>query len=269
MPELPEVETVAAKVHELCLGLRVVGYIVKGDVPANIAGARYDLLRGGLVTDVKREGKTILIHTESGPTLVSHLGMSGYWDSAERPWTFDYVEGSRRATDSDVRLELLLWDGIDLRRTLRYHDARKFGRVVVHRRPPSRSVGPELTATPLGERATCLPVLVGRVRAAGDRAVKDAIMDQRVVAGIGNIYASEALWLAGVRPDAPVSSLDDRTIADVLRCADAAMRFSLERSIDYTALWVYRRRRCAACQSPIERLEVTRRTSHACPKCQR
>ncbi len=282
MPEMPEVETCALKLRELCLGRTIADVAVDrnpkrylGTYPRSF-GDPLSWLIDRRITGVSRAGKVIVIELAGELYLTSHLGMSGYWDSMGHPWTFDYVEGRREPSERDVRVRIGLEGPGQHCDILWYHDSRMFGALEgwdeEGLRQRLEAVGPELVETGLsrGRNVSADVVeLAGRVLShAGRRPIKEAIMDQRVVAGIGNIYATEALWIAGVRPDASVSSLGGAGVQDVLRAADAAMRFSLERRIDYSALWVYGRRDCPACRVRVERYDVAGRTSHRCPSCQ-
>jgi formamidopyrimidine-DNA glycosylase len=185
MPELPEVETTRRGIAPHLIGQVVTDVVVRQSrlrwpVPARLRRQ----LSGQLIHDVTRRGKYLLLHAEAG-TVILHLGMSG----SLRLVTAD--EASRRHDHVDIVFAN--------RRTLRLRDPRRFGAVLWTTRQPQahpllRSLGPE----PLEDDFSA-DYLFTRTR--GRRvAIKPLIMDSKVVVGVGNIYASEALFLAGIRP---------------------------------------------------------------------
>ena len=189
MPELPEVETTRRGIARRLLGRRVVAVVVrKRDQRWPIPRALGTKLRRQRIIAVRRRGKYLLIDTKAGSALV-HLGMSGslaVMDAALAPRKHDH------------------WDMVfDDGRALRMHDPRRFGALLwiaagadEARHPLLRHLGPE----PLALRADALAAHLA-ARARGRRgAVKQFVMDGKVVVGVGNIYASEALFAARVRP---------------------------------------------------------------------
>ena len=204
MPELPEVETVRRGLEPLLTGREVVG---AGSHPSARFEAAVDAV-GRSVEGVDRRGKYLLLRLDDGRTLVVHLGMTGRLrvggpadvDPYDRAW-WDLDDGSR----------------------LSLQDVRRFGRVAVIRDdlsalPTLASLGPEpFDPAFTGEH-------LWRELRASRAMVKTKLLNQRVVAGVGNIYADEALWHAKVNPAA-------RTIS---RPAAARLRISNEAMI---ALW--------------------------------
>lgn len=186
MPELPEVETT----------VRGLAPVLEGERLARIVTRRADLrfpfpvdlgqrLVGARVTELGRRAKYGLIDTDRGDTLVFHLGMSGRWR----------VEPDELGAHDHLVLET------DGGRILALNDPRRFGFVQLHRTaelaayPPFANMGPE----PLGDRFTADHLLKRfRGRAAP---VKGLLLDQRVVAGLGNIYVCEALHMARIAPN--------------------------------------------------------------------
>jgi len=179
MPELPEVETVRRALERHVLGLVITSYRV-GRPAFNrpIPERALRGLKGSRITAVERRGKYLLLRLSRGLDLVCHLGMSG-------SVSFGSDEGH-------VRFRFTAGD-----RTVKIHDPRRFGRV---------GCGlPVLGPEPLSGAFSAgylLSVLKGR-RAP----VKALLLDQAVVAGVGNIYATEALFFAGIRPHRPAASL--------------------------------------------------------------
>lgn len=264
MPEGPEA-------HHICMALRrrldcdVVGVSIvrqngkyHEDALFRLIGHRAPMpFRSGkqIVFDISSQGEP-----EIRPT-VCQLGMSGYWDSKEEPWTFDYVEGRRLADDRDVRVELMLESG----RTLRFHDARLFGSFRTSGWPV---VGPEVvvssTNRPGTKEATAL-ILEVAARSHPDWPIKRLLMDQGVIAGVGNIYATEALWLASMHPSRRCRDVSD--FLPLLTSLRLAMGPQYDNDIDYGRLNVYRRKMdCFG--HPISRIEVDKRSTYLCETCQ-
>ena len=185
MPELPEVETTRRGVEPHCVGRVVTGVLVREarlrwPVPERLP----ELLTGQTIDAVERRAKYLIFRTQLGSLLV-HLGMSGSLrvvNPADPPSRHDHID-------------VLLGNGI----CLRYHDPRRFGCFLwmasdgIH--PLLDHLGPEPLSLEFDGR-----VLYQRSR--GRRSpVKNFIMDGKVVVGVGNIYANEALFLSGIRPD--------------------------------------------------------------------
>ncbi len=271
MPELPEVETTRRGIAPWLVGRRIRRAIVRQPqlrwpVPADLA-ARLD---GARVRGVDRRAKYLLIDTSAG-VLLSHLGMSGSWRVV--------TDGAPPASHDHV--DLALGGGV----VIRYHDPRRFGCLLWAGDPPGahpllRELGPE----PLGDDFdgdTMYRMSRGR-----RQAVKTFLMDPRVVVGVGNIYASEALSVAGVHPLRAAG----RVAAARYDGIAAAVRDTLSRSIEMggttlrdfinpggmpgyfeQTLRVYGRRGepCRACGAPIRHAVVGQRSTFWCPRCQR
>jgi formamidopyrimidine-DNA glycosylase len=271
MPELPEVETVAADLRpQLVGGVFVAAHILW---PRTLAEPDADLLSarigGRKVIDIGRRGKYLLMRLDSGPTLIIHLRMTGQLAVV--------TEDNPLLRGPHLRAVFDLADG----RRLTFTDARKFGRIwlVDEIEQVVGKLGPE----PLGWTFTAETL---SVQLSGRRtAIKALLLDQSIVAGVGNIYADEALFLAGIHPLRPASSL---TRDEVARLCDA-IRAVLHESIeargtllrDYRTpygqdgafqnrLRVYQQtgQPCTRCGAPIERIRVTQRGTHFCPRCQ-
>jgi len=271
MPELPEVETVRRGIEPHVVGQTIETVIVRErrlrwPVPARLGTA----LRGQIVTGVGRRGKYLLLSVPTG-TLLMHLGMSGSLrnvDASSPPGPHDH-------------LDLVFDDG----RALRLTDPRRFGSVHFTKRPPQqhrllRDLGPE----PLSGDFSGAYL---HERARGRRApVKQFIMDGKVVVGIGNIYASESLFEAGIHPARAAGRVSARRYARLA----AVIKVVLARAIraggttlrDFTGsdgrpgyfrirLRVYGREGepCPRCETPIRSVVIGQRSSFYCPACQR
>ena len=197
MPELPEVESVRRQLVPLVTGRTVIG-TDRDPYPARRIG---DIARalGGRITAVERRGKFLLIplageRPDHPSELIVHLGMSGILRVLP-----DADPQGHVSPTTHVRVRLLLDDG----NTLVLRDARRFGRVTVVDPGDHRSASPalaELGPEPLSEHFTVDGLARGL--ATSSASAKSRLLDQRVVAGVGNIYADESLWRAGIHPDA-------------------------------------------------------------------
>lgn len=216
MPELPEVETVMRGLESSILGARVTKVNqrranLRIPFPENLS----QRLSGAVFQSFERRAKYIFIHLDDGNILIIHLGMSG------RISVVTELIDSYKPEKHD---HLLI--GFDSGQTFVFNDTRRFGMVMLMgpddlaRHPAFVSLGPE----PLGNEFNG-PVL--HAAFAGKKTpVKTALLDQRVVSGVGNIYACEALFMAGLHPERPACSLSidevdclSRTIKKVLASA--------------------------------------------------
>lgn len=271
MPELPEVETTARALRAALTGHRIAGVKVRNPrlrwpVPADLSRR----LAGARVLAVRRRAKYLLIETEAG-TLLVHLGMSG---------RFCLARAGEEVQKHD-HVDLIADNGA----IVRYTDPRRFGAFLWAGEDPAehpllRDLGPE----PLG-KGFGGDYLFEQSR--GRRvAVKLFIMDARIVVGVGNIYANEALFRAGIRPTRAAGRIDragcDRLahqIRLVLREAIAAGGTTLrdfaagERQAGYfrVSLQVYGRggEPCVACGRPLLEERLGGRSTVWCRKCQR
>lgn len=271
MPELPEVEKMAEKLHGWCVGRSVKAV----SIPRNPSG-RYEphaIRVAGKIEDVRRRGKYLVFLFESGALLLCHNAMSGFWDIADEPWTFDYVEGTRQATEKDVRVNITLDDDT----LLRFHDARLFGRMRCFVRLDDvdafKKMGPEAIET---ERTLLYSpvwsVLDSAVFLSDPKPIKQLLMEQDRIAGVGNIYASEALWRAKVHPTRLGSSLTSKEHQDITECVRKCLEDALRYDLKYDRyLNVYRREFCIRenCEEDIQKVTIAGRSSYFCPNCQR
>jgi formamidopyrimidine-DNA glycosylase len=268
MPELPEVETVRTTLAPALTGRRLERVdildtrLVRPFEPLAVAGE----LEGERIEAVERRGKYLVFRFESGRSLLIHLRMTGSLRHAPRGSLAD--DPYRRAV---VRLD----DGSDVA----YRDVRRFGTWLLLEPYLERRLGAEplssaFTARKLAER------LAGR-----KAPIKAAILDQRTLAGMGNIYADEALWRARIHPLRPGGDLEP----DEIRRLHRAVRRALEAGIarqgatlrDYSTpdgargrmqheFKVYGRggEPCDRCGTPIEKTRVAGRGTWYCPHCQ-
>jgi formamidopyrimidine-DNA glycosylase len=275
MPELPEVETVARDLRRHLLpdgggpgpvitGARVAwpGTLRDGDPPSFESG-----VAGRRIEAVGRRGKQLILDLDGGAFLTVHLKMTGQL----------FVVPAGVPHDPYERLALALDDG----REIRFRDVRKFGRVGLYAADddPFDGLGPE----PLDPRFT---IRVFRTRIRRRRArLKPLLVDQAFVAGVGNIYADEALWRSRLHPLRSAATLrppDERALyRNVVEILSEAVERRGSSIDDYTApdgdggmqehLDVYQRtgQACPRCARPIRRIVIGIRATHFCSFCQR
>jgi len=274
MPELPEVETV---VRELRAG-GLVGRVItrarafwKPMIAPLTPAAFAARLKGRRVQSIRRRAKYIVITLSGGDTLLIHLRMTGQLSLARKS----------APRERHQHIVLRLDDGRDLR----YRDTRKFGRWILTRTPDRilGRLGPEPLSAHFEQKA-----FIGQLRARR-RQLKPLLLDQTFLAGIGNIYADEALWDARLHPGRVASTLS----ATEARRLHGAIRRVLLRGIrnmgttlghgqsnfqrpggkrgrNQAGLNVFRRTGlpCLRCGKPIGRMIIGQRSTHFCPNCQ-
>lgn len=288
VPELPEVETIRRGLEAKILGATITG--VESDWPKTVREPNFlqlaSEIRGQKILAVTRRGKLMLLTLSSGQTLVVHLRMTGHLIVSEHAKIKD---GKWLVRDLDSPLNdpanqfihLILTLNGD--RVVALSDLRKFANV--------RLVGPErlneilseLGPEPLSDDFT-LERLAERLEGR-KTAIKKLLMDQKLVAGVGNIYADEILFQAGVRPTRSASDLKKKelkaiylALREVLAKAIAFRGTSVSdfrdadgRKGDYQNIrWVYFRHGepCLKCGTTIEKIKVGNRGTHFCPSCQ-
>jgi formamidopyrimidine-DNA glycosylase len=288
VPELPEVETVARDLQRWVAGATISDVRVEWErtishpPPPDRFIAE---LRGATIASVGRRAKTVLIHLVDGRVVTVALRMTGAL----------IVAPHGTPDDPYARVVFDLADG----RQLRYRDVRKFGRIglweggglrsrrrIAERREPYRvgdvfaRHGPEPLA-----RSFSRARFAERLRHRSGR-LKSLLLDQSFVAGIGNIYADEALWRAKLHPLRTADTLSEEEIRRLYRSIRAVLRQGVEHRgssfSDYVGadgepganaerLKAYRRtgEPCFRCGRPISRIVVGQRGTHFCPHCQR
>lgn len=273
MPELPEVETVRRTLTP-AIGARIAAVRTSGkplhmNRPVPVAALRR--LVGHRVTALRRHGKYLLVDTDGPDTLLVHLGMSGRFR----------LTADAAPLAPHTHVVLALHDG----RELRYSDPRRFGQIdVVRRADEARHPAlAELGRDPLvhGLDAAWLHAAARRRKVS----LKSFLLDQSVIAGVGNIYASEALWQVGLRPSRRTSRLTAPQARALARAVIAVLQRSLTKGgtslrdfVDADGnegenahyLKVYGRagEPCPRCRTSIRRTIIQGRATFFCPTCQ-
>lgn len=275
MPELPEVETTARALRPDLLGrtivrVRGIDYppLVEPLNPASFARR----VRGRQILAVGRRAKLILLHLDNGNVLSIHLRMSGRL----------YIAATAAPPTPHVHAVLELSDG----RSLCLRDPRKFGRMRLLTAAEYAALDAHLGPEPVTEGFS-VDQLAGRLRARRRARLKAVLLDQRFVAGLGNIYADETLFRAGLHPLRPAGSLSPAEVARLHRAiretlaeaiaaegttlGDMVYLFGEGRSGRFAArLCVYGHagEPCPICGAAIVRQIIAGRSTHFCPVCQ-
>jgi formamidopyrimidine-DNA glycosylase len=248
VPELPEAERARQQI-ERALGREIVAvddrdtYVCRPHQPGEIAAA----LTGRRLTRAHRRGKFLWVETDDGPDLGLHLGMAGRIaideEQAPRNWdrfALEFADGGRMAL----------------------RDKRRLGRAVID--PDFSHVGPD--AAEVGRDV--FRDRVGR----GSTALKARLLDQGVIAGVGNLLADETLWRARLSPLRIAGELSVEELDLLRRELRAAVRDAIRNGGVHTGRFMPARERGGACprdRTPLERATVGGRTTYWCPSCQR
>jgi formamidopyrimidine-DNA glycosylase len=272
VPELPEVETIRRGLEPFVVGRRIERAAIRDprltrpfdpdEVARQIEGER--------VTGLDRRGKYLVVRFESGRVLLIHLRMTGNLR----------VAGSDPADGPHDRAVLKLDNGSDII----YRDVRRFGTwLLVEPGELEPYLAEKVGREPLGESFRTAALAS---RLAGRRApLKAAVLDQRTVAGLGNIYADEALWRSRLHPLHRAGELDPDEVRRLHRALREALRTGIARQgatlRDYSTpdgergamqdeFKVYGREGepCLRCGTPIEKIRVAGRGTYYCPNCQ-
>lgn len=305
MPELPEVEYTARQLRMQVVGAtirdvdifweRIIGYPTLEDFRAEIAGRS--------IEGVRRRGKFVLLDLSGELLLTIHRRMTGNFLLLPPGWEADtslretepalwstrgptfYPAATANGENSyshELRYCRACFNFTDGRRLL-FTDLRKFGRIALWPREREIEALAGLGEEPLGELFTVERLAEGLARRR--TAIKSALLDQRVVAGIGNIYADEALFYAHIHPLRRSDTLNTEELVQLHQGIIAVLTLGIEHGgtsfSDYRDLWgeagdnynhvrVYHRagQPCLRCGSLIERITVAQRSTHFCPTCQ-
>lgn len=290
MPELPEVETVKRGLGQLIVGKKIID--VTTDTPKSFPNSAADIetfLLGASVKQLHRRGKAIITDLDSDYSLVTHLKMTGqlvFRDPSDARRNY----GAGHPTDSLIgelpdRSTRVVFEFVD-KTKLFFNDQRKFGWIRlldskdVEALPFLQKLGPE----PLSGEwkvADLAKKLERRPRSK----IKAAILDQTVVAGVGNIYADEALFVAKIHPATLVGDLTQRQLKALHAAIIEVMQISIDKGgsssrnyvdalgkkgnyLDYAYVYGRAGEPCRVCTTPISKIKLVGRGTHFCPHCQ-
>ena len=286
MPELPEVETVRRGLNNLIIGKVVATEThdtAKGfpNTPADVRA----FLSGATITAVRRRAKVLMIDLSTGYSLVIHLKMTGQLVYVgETRFGAGHPNDSLVNTlpDKSTRVTLTFTDGS----ALYFNDQRKFGwmRLMPTVEIPNidfiQKVGPE----PLSDEFTA-EIFMQRMQRRKKTSIKAALLDQSVLAGVGNIYADESLWGAKIHPSRQVQSITDAEFTALYTDLREVMNLAIAKGgssnhtyinaegkkgsyMDFARAFRREGQPCPRCGATIEKLRVAGRGTHICPVCQ-
>jgi len=309
MPELPEVEHTARQLRDAIIGAKIREVLVfwentigHPDLPDFLAEiADRDIL------SVRRRGKFLILDLSGELILTIHRRMTGNllllppgWEidtslKTSDPFTWNikgplihrYSTGNAETTTDETSSDLLycrvcfnLADG----RRLLYTDPRKFGRIELWPREREQEALKSLGTEPLSEDFT--PEILAKSLSGRKSPIKQVLLNQEVIAGLGNIYADEALYYASIHPLRRANSLTPAEVQLLHEGIVSVLTLGIEHGgtsfSEYRDLWgeagdnynhvrVYHQegKPCLRCSTPIERIVVAQRSTHFCPKCQK
>jgi formamidopyrimidine-DNA glycosylase len=278
MPELPEVETIRRDLEREVAGKKIKEVEVHGLRSIRRHGTKkkfVDALDGKKISSVGRKGKYLQLKLDDGNVLVIHLGMSGQLLRAK---------SAREKMPKHTHVVIVFTQGGQLR----YVDPRTFGELFVAAPEDIDKEVPELAHLGIDPLEDAMSWAVfGRMLHARRTKLKPLLMDQKFVAGIGNIYSDEILWSAGLRHDRSSDSLTSQEVRRLYRAMVETLQDAVKyrgSSIadeQYVDLFgeigqyqshhnVYARegQACSRCRSTIERVKIANRGSYFCPGCQ-
>jgi formamidopyrimidine-DNA glycosylase len=275
MPELPEIEVIRRGLQAHLPGRRIEDVLYNGKAlrKAVPLGAMQKLLTGRTILAVDRRAKFLLLHFDNGAALIVHLGMTGRLGL--------FAAGTILATHDHIRW--LLDNGLEMR----YHDARRFGSVQLV--SPDETAAIESTVFsavgPEPFSRGCSAHLQHQAKGK-KQPIKMFLMDMKILAGVGNIYANESLFSAGIHPARPAGSLSPQdwrrlltelrvilrhaidcggsTISDYLNAGGKPGYFQI-----HFRVYGKKDAPCQVCGAPIRMVRMGGRATYFCPSCQK
>jgi formamidopyrimidine-DNA glycosylase len=270
MPELPEVETTVNELRPLVAGKQITGVeALKSSSIAEPSAEEFQKrLQGSRIIELNRRGKHIIFTLDNGLFLIVHLRMTGSL----------MVKPESEEPDKFIRIIIHL----DNKTAIHFRDVRRFGRMWLVE--DINTIVGKLGLEPLEEDFT--PQALGKILKERKTPVKSLLLDQTLIAGIGNMYADEALFQSGIHPVRPANSLTvsevkklNASIKSVLKkgilnkgaSTDTFFRPDGARGAAHLEFQVAHRKgeECPVCGGPVERILVGQRSTFFCPKCQR
>lgn len=276
MPELPEVETVRRTLRPLLQGRMLSGFDLYWDrtLVDMTAGEFARHVAGSTILDVNRRGKLVILELNREVRISVHLRMTGELLVVTRDGT---VDSSR---ERHLRASFALDDGS----TLLFYDIRKFGRIAYLTPQQYERLNADLGVEPLSAEFT--DDVLTRILQTRARSIKPLLLDQTVVAGLGNIYVDEALFASRIHPLTKANMIADHQARTLRHAIVEILASSVDRhgttlrnyrsgtgeqGENQAHLRIYGLKRgepCATCSTPVERLVVGQRATVFCPSCQ-
>lgn len=275
MPELPEVETICRSLNKEIKNLTICGIDVfySGILKKNSKKIFTSILKNKTIIDVKRIGKAVNISIADDYTMLIQLKMTGRF----------YLPGTKKDITKHTHLLFTLSNN----KLLAFEDVRKFACVYLDKSPEIKQLSylKTLGCEPLSKDYT-EKLLKQKLKRFPKKNIKSFLLDQHIICGIGNIYASEILFYSKINPQRICSSLKPKEIKDIFLYIPAILKeaikhkgttFSNYRDVDgnkgsfVNKLTVYGKKDlpCTKCKSPILKTTIAGRSTFHCPKCQK
>lgn len=287
MPELPEVETVRIGLNKLVIGKTIKA--INFNWPKSFPNAPEDVnqfLINSKIKSIRRRAKVLIIDLDTNYSLVIHLKMTGQMVYRGK---MNFAAGHPNDSmigdlpDRSTRVIFTLSD----ESSIYFNDQRKFGwvklmpTISIQELPFMKKVGPE----PLEDDFT-KDVFISRIRRRSNTTIKAALLDQSVLAGVGNIYADESLWGAKIHPATKVGKLSDNALSRLRDEIVFVLKLSIEKGgstdknyvdaegrkgsyLSFAKVFRRENQPCPRCGTAIVKSRVAGRGTHFCPKCQK
>lgn len=301
MPELPEVETVRVGLQSLIVGKTIKSIDSNWAKSFSVDTPEVDrFVIGSKISAIRRRAKVILIDLDSGYTLIIHLKMTGqlvFVPSAQKNQS-SKAEGRKeerfgaghpndslrgKLPDRSTRVTFVFND----KSTLYFNDQRKFGwvKLVESQKVESQKFISKLGPEPLSDDFT-FDVFYGRLQKRKGSAIKAVLLDQSVLAGVGNIYADESLWASSIHPSEVIKNISDSRLKKLHTEIIYVLKLSIEKGgstdknyvnaegkkgsyLEFAKVFRREKLPCPRCGTTIEKIRVAGRGTHVCPKCQK
>lgn len=287
MPELPEVETVKRGLEKLIVGKKILA--VNFDWPKSFPNSNYDVenfMIGASISRVERRGKAILIRLSTNYTLAIHLKMTGQLVFVGANSRFDAGHPNysliSNLPDKSTRVTI----NFDDSSKLFFNDQRKFGwiRLLPNQHLNELSFFKKMGPEPLDESFSEEEFIL-RLKLRPRSNIKAVLLDQTIVAGVGNIYADESLWAAGIHPASLVGNISDFRLVSLYKALIEVLILSIEKGgstdrnyvnaegkkgsyIQFASVFRREGQPCKRCGHQIKKTRVAGRGTHTCANCQ-
>ncbi len=290
MPELPEVQSSVEYLREKVLKRTFLKTwtdtpkmgIVKGTLENNFD----DLIIGKKIEDVRRRAKNVIFELDQNLSLLIHYKMTGHllygkWKKTRKGWISE-IPGPLRNDKMNQYIHFIFF--LENGKQIAFSDLRKFGKIELWRREELKNKLSELGPEPFSDEFT--PEKLEKMIRGRRKMIKPLIMDQKFLSGVGNIYASDGLWLAEIHPETKADLLTDNEIKKLYEALRAVLKEGIKNSGDSMVDFrlpdgtrgnyqnkqkVYNKENtlCTRCKDEkIKKIKVGGRGTYLCPKCQ-
>ncbi len=288
MPELPEVETLRRELEPALKNkiIEEIRVLQPGAVKPLSAKEFINRNRNRKISELRREGKILMIFFTDQDGLLIHLKMTGqiiYRANNKEPVIGGHPQpgGAEDLPNSYTAIEWHFTDGS----TLYFNDSRKFGWIYYSKQPEKENVVQKLGVGPLDPDFT-VEILLEFINKYPRRNIKQLIMDQELIAGVGNIYADEALFQAGIRPDKKVNEITESETAKLHSALKKVLEHSVQKGgtsfrdykrsngepggfVPYLKVYGREGEPCSNCGRAVKKIRLNNRGTHYCIKCQK